>query len=347
MMTKTTYRAAVLYGPEDLRLEDLPVPSPGPLEVLVQVKACAICGSDLSAYFGRHPRITFPRVLGHEFAGVIFSKGERVTGWEIGQRVCCDNDLPCGECDLCREGRINLCVRLKTQGFDSDGAYAELVRVPQNNLHALPDKVSFDDASLVQTLAVGYNGVKRRGEVQVQDRVLIFGCGPIGLCALAVAKASGAKVFMADTIDYRMEMARSMGAERVFNAAQRDFVKSVLEATQNKGVDKVIEAVGGSQDVTLGQASQIVKRAGLIVVVGTFSLNKATLRMAEFKDRELDLRGSRNYVNAFPDCIDLIASGKVSLSRLITHQFPLAEVDKGLLLMKDKAENVMKVIIHP
>ena len=227
------------------------------------------------------------------------------------------------------------------------GAYAELVRVPRNNLHALPDKVSFDDASLVQTLAVGYNGVKRRGEVQVQDRVLIFGCGSIGLCALAVAKASGAKVFMADMIDYRMEMARAMGAERVFNAAQEDFVKSVLEATQNKGVDKVIEAVGGSQDATLGQASQIVKRAGLIVVIGTFSLNKATLRMAEFKDRELDLRGSRNYVRAFPDCIDLIASGKVSLSRLITHRFPLAEVEKGLLLMKNKAENVMKVIIHP
>ena len=101
-MTETTYRAAVLHGPEDLRLEDLPVPSPGPEEVLVQVRACAICGSDLSAYFGRHPRITFPRVLGHEFAGVIFAKGEGVAGWEVGQRVCCDNDLPCGECDPCR-----------------------------------------------------------------------------------------------------------------------------------------------------------------------------------------------------------------------------------------------------
>lgn len=152
---------------------------------------------------------------------------------------------------------------------------------------------------------------------------------------------------MADTIDYRMELALAMGAERVFDASRTDFVQSVLKATQDKGVDTVIEAVGGSQDVTLGQASQIVKRAGLIVVIGTFSLNRATLRMAEFKDRELDLRGSRNYVNAFPDCLDLIASGKVSLNRLITHRLPLAEAEKGLLLMKDKAEKIMKVVIHP
>jgi L-iditol 2-dehydrogenase len=200
---------------------------------------------------------------------------------------------------------------------------------------------------MVQTLAVAYNGVRRRGEVKVQDRVLIFGCGAIGLCALAVAKASGAQVFMVDTIEYRLEKALAMGADRVFNGAQGNFIEAVLEATGGKGVDKVIEAVGGSQDVTLSQATQVVKRAGLIVVIGTFSLNKATLRMAEFKDREMDLRGARGYVDAFPDCLELIASGKINLKPLITHRLPLAEVEKGLLLMRDKSENVMKVIISP
>jgi threonine dehydrogenase-like Zn-dependent dehydrogenase len=346
-MTRETYRAAILCGPEDLRHGDLDVPAPGPEEVLVRVKACALCGSDVSAYFGRHPRITFPRVMGHEYAGVVWRKGERVSGWENGQRVCCDCDLPCGECDLCRQGRRNLCLRLKTQGFDSDGAYADLVRVPQRNLHLLPERVSFEEASMVQTLAVAYNGVRRRGEVKVQDRVLIFGCGAIGLCALAVAKASGAQVFMVDTIEYRLEKALAMGADRVFNGAQGNFIEAVLEATGGKGVDKVIEAVGGSQDVTLSQATQVVKRAGLIVVIGTFSLNKATLRMAEFKDREMDLRGARGYVDAFPDCLELIASGKINLKPLITHRLPLAEVEKGLLLMRDKSENVMKVIISP
>ncbi|HWU38581.1 MAG TPA: alcohol dehydrogenase catalytic domain-containing protein, partial [Candidatus Acidoferrum sp.] len=174
---KSTYRAAVLYGSEDLRFEDLPVPTPGAGEVLVRVKSCAICGSDLHAYHGKHPRVVFPRVLGHEFSGVIDRKGDRVEGWNVGQRVCCDVDLTCGECDPCRQGRRNLCLNLRTQGFDSDGAYAELVRVPARNLYSLPESVSFDEASMAQTLAVAYNGVKRRGEVQVQDRVLVFGCG--------------------------------------------------------------------------------------------------------------------------------------------------------------------------
>lgn len=344
---KDTYRAVVLYGAEDLRLETIPIPSIGPNEVLVQVRACALCGSDLSAYLGKHPRITFPRIMGHEFSGVIFKKGEKVSGWEMGQRVCCDIDLFCGQCDPCRQGRRNLCVQLRTQGFNSDGAYAELVKVPQHNLYALPDSVSFDEASMVQTLAVAYNGVKRRGEVKVQDQLLIFGCGPIGLCALAVAKAAGAKVFMVDTLDYRLEVARIMGADQTFNPAQQDLVERVLDATRGKGVDKVIEAVGGMQDVTLSQATQVVKRGGLIVVVGTYSANRATLRMAEFKDRELELRGARAYVDAFPDCIELVASGKLYLERMISHHLRLEEVGKGLKLMREKSGKVLKVIMNP
>jgi len=344
---RNSYRAAILYGPEDLRMETISIPSLGPEEVLVRVKSCALCGSDLHAYLGKHPRVVFPRVLGHEFAGIIDQKGERVQGWEVGQRVCCDIDLPCGQCDLCRQGRRNLCVRLRTQGFDSDGAYAELVKVPQQNLYALPEGVSFDQASLVQTLAVAYNGVKRRGEVKVQDKVLIFGCGPIGLCALTVAKASGARVFMVDTLEYRLEIARDMGADQTCNPENKDLIESALEWTGGKGVDKVIECVGGTQDVTLSQATQVVKRGGLIVVVGTYGNNRATLRMAEFKDRELELRGSRAYVDAFPDCIELVASGKLGLEKMITHRFALQEVEKGLKLMRDKAEKVIKVMIHP
>jgi len=313
----------------------------------VRVKSCAICGSDLHAYHGKHPRVVFPRVLGHEFSGVVERKGDQVEGWNVEQRVCCDVDLTCGECDPCRQGRRNLCLNLHTQGFDSDGAYAELVKVPARNVYALPENVSFDQASMVQTLAVAYNGVKRRGEVQVQDRVLVFGCGPIGLCALAVARAGGARVLAADTLDYRLKTAGDMGADRVCNSSSADLIRCAMEWTAGKGVDKVIECVGGTQDVTLIQATQVVKRGGLIVVVGTYGDNRATIRMAEFKDRELELRGSRTYVDAFPDCLELIASGKVALDGLITHHFGLGELEKGLRLMDEKAENVMKVIIHP
>jgi threonine dehydrogenase-like Zn-dependent dehydrogenase len=138
-----------------------------------------------------------------------------------------------------------------------------------------------------------------------------------------------------------------MGADQTCNASTADLIRCVMDWTRGKGVDKVIECVGGTQDVTMSQASQVVKRGGLIVVVGTYGNNRATLRMAEFKDRELELRGSRTYVDAFPDCIELVASGKLGLDRLITHHFRLEGVEKGLRLMRDKAENVMKVIVHP
>lgn len=344
---KETQRAAVLYGPEDLRLEDIPIPEIGPDEVIVQIKACALCGSDLAAYLGKHPKIVFPIVMGHEFVGVIHQKGKNVSGWEIGQRICGGPGLPCGKCDPCRRGRTNLCVSARSIGFNVNGAYSQYVKLPQQNLYFLPDSVSFDEGSMIQTLTVAYNGVKRRGEVKVQDRVLIFGCGPIGLCALGSAKASGAKVFMVDTLDYRLEIAKTMGADGTFNSAKVDVVKEVLDMTQGRGVDKVIEAVGGEQDVTIGQTTQIVKRGGLIVVIGTFSTNKTTLRITEFKARELELRGSQGGPGAWEDCIDLVASGKLRLEPLISHRMSLEEVEKGLQIMKSKTENVMKVIIRP
>ena len=344
---KKTQRVARLYGPEDLRLENISIPEIGPEEVLIEVKACALCGSDLPGYLGKHPRIVFPIIMGHEFVGVICQKGQNVSGWEIGQRVCGDPGLPCGKCDPCRQGRTNICVNVRVIGFNVDGAYSQYVKIPQQNLNFLPDSVSFDEGSIIQTLTVAYNGVKRRAEVKVQDRVLIFGCGPIGLCALGAAKASGAKVFMVDTLDYRLAIAKRMGADETLNPMKVDLVKSTLDLTGGKGVDKVIEAVGGEQDVTLGQTTQVVKRGGLIVVIGTFSNNKATLRITEFKARELELRGSQGWAGSWQECIDLVASKRLRLEPLISHRMSLEEVEKGLQIMKSKTENVMKIIIHP
>jgi L-iditol 2-dehydrogenase len=341
--------AAVLYGPEDMRIEQVDVPSIGPNDALIQMKACALCGSDLSGYLGKHGRVVYPRILGHEFSGVIAKLGQKVTGFSEGQRVCCDPDIRCGTCDLCRQGRGNLCVTLKTQGFDIDGAYSEYVKVHQDNLYPIPDNTSFEDTSLVQTLGVAYSAVKRRGEVLFNDYLLIIGCGPIGLSSLLFAKAAGAYVIITDTVGYRLEMAKELGADEVINAENADIVESVLRLTQGKGVDKVIEAVGGQQDVTLRQCTQAVKRGGLVVLVGTFAGNKATLRATEFKDRELEMRGSRAYIGwyAFPEIIQLIASGKINVSRMITHRLKLAEAEKGLKLMQDKQEKVMKVVISP
>jgi 2-desacetyl-2-hydroxyethyl bacteriochlorophyllide A dehydrogenase len=342
-----TYRAAVLCGPENLRLKPVPIPQIGPEEVLVQVKACSLCGSDLHAYLGLLPRIKFPRVLGHEFAGVVAQKGQKVSRWQIGQRVCCSVDITCETCEPCRQGRRNLCESLETIGFERDGAYGEFVKVPGGNLHLLPDSLSFEEASMVQTLTIAYNAVRRRGEVQIQDRVVILGCGPIGLCALAVAKASGAKVYMVDVLEYRLDAARAMGADETFHGAKTDVVKSVLSLGGGKGVDKVIEAAGGEQKTTLVQATQMVKRGGTVVVAGTFADDLAPMRINEIKSRELEVRGARGDVDDFPACIDLLASEKIHLGQMISHRLKLEEVEKGLRMMMTKEEKVLKIIMTP
>lgn len=347
-LVKETCKAAVLYGPGDLRIEEVPVPEVGPGDVLVRVKSCSLCGSDLHAYVTKHPRVTFPRILGHEFSGTIFKKGEAVSDWKIGDRVCCGVNIACDECAPCLEGQKHLCLNLKGIGFDLDGAYSEFVKVPQNNLFHLPDAISLDEASMIQTLTVGYNAVKLRGEVTLQDRVLIFGAGPIGLCVLASTIASGAKTYVVDTLDYRLEIAKTMGGEETLNPAQGDLVKKVLDLTGGKGVDKVFEAVGGEQDITLTQATRVVKRGGMVVVLGTFSGNRATLPITDFKNWALDLRGGgKTHPDIWPDCIDLVASGRVRLEKMISHQLKLDDVEKGLKLMHEKGDRVLKVIIHP
>lgn len=338
--------AAVLNGPRDMRLEEVPTPVPGDGEVIIKVEACSICGSDLHAYEGKHPKVTYPRILGHEFSGVVSEIGKGVRGLKEGDRVGCDTNLTCGTCTYCRGGRPNLCPGSKTLGFNMDGAYAQYVKIPAGiNIYPLPANVSFAEAALAQPLGVGFNAVKRRAQVTVGDEVAILGAGPIGMSALLLAKASGARVVVTDTLGYRLEAAKKLGADVAINVEKEDLIRKINELTNGEGVDKVIEAVGGRQDITLQQATQIVKRGGLIVVVGTFSDNKATIRITEFKDREMELKGARGQHGTFKSCMALISSGRVDVKPMISHVLPLGEVEKGIKLMQTKQENVTKIIL--
>jgi len=155
-------KAMVLYGKHDLRYENVPVPSIGDEDVLVRVQAVAICGSDLFCYEGRHPRLVYPRILGHEFAGTIEAVGKNVKNIKVGQRVCCGIDVVCGKCPNCLEGRANICNELKTIGFARDGAYAQFVAVPAYNIYPIADNISFDEAAVVQVLGIGYHAVTHR-----------------------------------------------------------------------------------------------------------------------------------------------------------------------------------------
>jgi threonine dehydrogenase-like Zn-dependent dehydrogenase len=340
-------KAMVLHGGGDLRSERAPDPAPAPNQAVVKVHACSICGSDLHAFHGKHPRLTFPRVLGHEFAGEIVALGKAVRGFRVGQRVCCDIDLACGACGPCGEGRGNICEQLKTMGFDCDGAYAEFAAVPDFNLHALPDGVGYDQASAVQVLGISYHAVADRAKPRPGERVAVIGAGPIGLGAALIARSLGAEVTILDVLDYRLELARTLGIPATINANEGDLRERALAATAGRGFDKVIECVGGFQERTVSDAVRMVKRGGQITIVGTFPENRATIPIAYIKDREIDLNFSRGNFRAFPPCLALIASGKVDPGRYISHRFPLARAEDALKLLEARHVEAHKIVLHP
>ncbi|HXF67545.1 MAG TPA: alcohol dehydrogenase catalytic domain-containing protein [Burkholderiales bacterium] len=337
----------ILVGGRDLRYESVPDPTPAPNEAVVKVMACSICGSDLHAYHGKHPRLTFPRVLGHEFAGEIVALGSAVRGFRIGDRVCCDIDLACGRCYPCSEGRGNICERLQTMGFDRDGAYAEYTAVPDLNLHRLPENVGFDQAAAVQVLGISYHAVIDRVRPRPGERVAVIGAGPIGLGAALIAGTLGTEVTILDVLDYRLALARRLGIPAAMDARASNLRERALTATGGRGFDKVIECVGGFQERTIADAVAIVKRGGQITVVGTFPENRATIPIAYLKDREIDINFSRGNFRAFPPCLDLIASGKIDPLRYISHRFPLQQAEEALRLLGKRDAHAHKIVLHP
>jgi threonine dehydrogenase-like Zn-dependent dehydrogenase len=340
-------KAMILRGGSDLRYETVPDPTPQHHEAVVKVHACSICGSDVHAYHGKHPRLTFPRILGHEFAGEIVALGKDVKNHRVGERVCCDIDFSCGRCGPCLEDRGNICEQLRTMGFDRDGAYAQYAAVPDFNLHTLPDNVSYDQASAVQVLGISYHAVADRVRPKPGEKIAVIGAGPIGLGAALIAQAAGAEVTITDILDFRLAMAKRLGIPHGINAHEADMREHALERTGGRGYDKVVECVGGLQERTVTDAVNMVKRGGQITVVGTFPENKATIPIAYIKDREIDLNFSRGNFKAFAPCLDLIASGKVDPGRYISHRFALTRAEEALRLLEARDVEAHKVVLHP
>ena len=337
----------MLHGAADLRHETVPDPAPRADEVIVKVHACSICGSDVHAFHGKHPRLVFPRILGHEFAGEVVAAGMDVKGVPSGQRVCCDIDIACGTCGPCREGRGNICETLRTMGFDRDGAYAEYVAVPAANLYPLPENVSYDQASAVQVLGISYHAIAHRVQPVRGERIAVIGAGPVGLGAALIAKSLGAEVTIFELLAYRLALARQLGIGRALDPSAIDVREQALALTGGSGFDKVVECVGGFQEKTVQMAVDLVKRGGRITVVGTFPENRAIIPIAYLKDREIDINFSRGNFQAFAPCLELVAAGAVDPDRYISHRFALPQAADALRLLEARSVEAHKVVLHP
>ncbi len=335
----------MLWEPERLAPVDLPLRPLGRGEVVLRVDACSICGSDLEGYHGQHPKMTFPRVMGHEMACTVVEVGPGVTELAVGDRVAGTGGQACGACVACREGHPEHCAAPLSHGFTAHGAFAEYMISLARGCTLIPPDVSAIEAAVSQPAAIANHAVATRAHIQPGEKVLVQGCGPIGLCAMQLARLRGADVMSTDIVPYRIDLARALGADLALNAHRDDVQQAVMDWTEGAGVDKVIECVGGDQDETLPQAVACVRERGLVTVVGSFAHNRATLPIIDFKFKEKSVIGSQSMPEGYEPIFDLLRSGQLDLLRLVSHRLPLAQLEHGLALMDAKAEKVMKVVI--
>ncbi|NQU06762.1 MAG: alcohol dehydrogenase catalytic domain-containing protein [Calditrichaeota bacterium] len=336
---------AMYYDNNDVRLETMPRPEAGPGELVVKVIASGICGSDVLEWY----RIKkAPLVLGHEIAGEIIEVGKGVAGYNNGDRVFVSHHVPCNTCQYCLNGNHTVCETLHSTNF-IPGGFAEYLLVPEINVDRgtflLPDEVTYEDAVFIEPLACAIRG-QRRANIRIGQTVLIIGSGVSGLLHLMLAKLQGAtQIITTDTVRYRLDMAKELGADYVFDAHE-DVPERVLEVNNGSGVDFVI-ICAGVQSV-FEQALRSVNQGGTILYYApTHPEEKVPFSVFEFWNKQVTLTST--YANSPYDAalaIDLIRSGQILFDKMITHRFGLAETGKGFKLMAEAGES-MKIIIEP
>lgn len=337
-----------MYKPFDIRIEEIPKPTIEADEVLVRIRAVGICGSDVHYYTtGRCSGFVVrePLILGHECSGEIVEVGSRVDGFKAGDRVVVEPGFPCGTCYYCRIGRYNLCREVSFYGTPPvHGAFREYSPAKASFVYRIPDSLTFEEAALIEPLAVGVQAVKRSG-MESGGTVAVFGCGPIGLLTLQAASVSGAGLTIAlDPIDYRAKLAEDLGADYIVNPRTEDAVDRIISLTGGKGVDVAFEASGSPKAFL--DALNVVRPGGVLVQIGMFEEN-ITFNPALLIDKELDVRGVFRYANVYEAAVRLAASGKVKVKPLITHVFPLEKIREAFQVILEKRGNPVKVIVKP
>jgi L-iditol 2-dehydrogenase len=342
-------KALVLTQYNHLEIQDVPEPEVGDDEVLVAVRACGICGSDVHGMDGSTGRRRPPIIMGHEAAGVIVRAGAAVEGWAAGDRVTFDSTVYCGRCPPCRAGRINLCDSRRVLGVSCDeyrrhGAFAELVSVPQHILYRLPDALSFRRAATVEALSVAVHAVGRT-RVRLDDTALVVGTGMIGLLVVQSLRAAGCgQIFAADLVPERLEMARKLGADEVLDSRAVDVPSEILKRTGGRGVDVAMEAVGLAPTIQTAVAS--LRKGGQLALIGNVA-PKVELPLQAVVTRELALLGSCASCGEYPACLDLIARGTIDVDSLMSAVAPLDEGPQWFKRLYEAKEPLMKVILEP
>jgi L-iditol 2-dehydrogenase len=348
-LRKTAMDALVLKEPMRFAFEEVKAPAPKADEVLIAVRACGICGSDVHGMDGSTRRRQPPIIMGHEASGVIVQVGDEAGPWETHERVTFDSTIYCGECSYCRRGLVNLCDRRMVLGvscddYRRDGAFAEYVAVPGRLVYRLPKSVSFEQAAMVEPLSVAVHAVGRT-PIPPDDTAVVIGTGVIGLLVVQVLKAlECGEVVAVDVQNERLDCALRCGADVALNAGECDAVREVGKITSGKGADLVFEAVGLASSVRT--ALSCIRKGGAAVLIGNLS-PRVELPLQDVVTRQLSLFGSCASCGEYARCLDLIADGKVDVDALVSAVAPLSEGADWFERLYRKEPGLLKVILKP
>lgn len=330
-----TMKAALFYGPRQVRLEEVSVPNIGSDEVLVKVRAALTCGTDRKMYLRGHHLFKPPFVFGHEFAGDIVKVGSKVNNFEPGMRVVAANSAPCNTCYFCKSGNYSLCDNLFIR---LSGAFAEYIKIPgaivSKNLLPIPKNVDYKEAALLEPLACVVHGVEE-SKINLGDTVVINGAGPIGLMYLQVVKLKGARVIITDKLEERLKLALKLGAYKAINISHiQDPVKEVRKFTEDeRGADVAIEAVGLPK--VWEQTIAMVRKGGLVNLFGGCdSGTKISIDTKLIHYSQMSIKGVFHHTpRHIKRALSLISHKSIDTNSLITHQFPLDEVSTAIEMM--------------
>lgn len=348
-----TMRAARLYGPRDLRVDEVPVPGPpGPGEALLRITSVGVCGSDLHSYLDARIGDTVveePMVLGHEFAAVVMAVGADATDGNHapllpGTRVAVDPAQPCGRCEMCEQGHPNLCWRMHFCGnYPDDGSLSTFMHMPAHTCFPVPDVMDNDTAALLEPLGVGLHTIDL-AKIKVGDSVAILGAGAIGHYVLQLAKLSGADpIFVSDKFDWRLNLAERYGAIPI-NCDVTDPVAAVMEATDGRGVDVAIEAAWADHSVQ--QAASMARLGGRVTLAGIPGGDRLEMKHSTARRKGLTIRMVRRMKHVYPRAIRLALRGAVNVTDIVSHHFSLEEAPQAFALNANYEDEVGKVIIR-
>lgn len=342
-------KAARLYGPGDMRVDDISKPEPGPGEALLQVLSVGICGSDVHYFLDGgigDDKVKEPFVIGHEFSARVAALGPGAAGPPVGTRVAVEPAISCGHCEFCEAGHPNLCEHiLFCSTPPTEGAFREYLAHPAHLCFPIPDEIDDAEGAMLEPLGVALHTVGL-AKLRPGDTVAIVGAGPIGLLTLQVALRSGARAaYVVDLIPERLALAEALGATATFKADTGDAVRWLMGLTGGRGVDVAFEAAW-ADETTTRLVAETARRGGKLIMCGIPRENVAVFPAHAVRRKGLTIKYVRRMKHTYPRAIALVRDGLIDVKRLVTHTFPLAQTADAYRLVASYREGVMKAVIR-